>query len=85
MNSYYFFRWYNVNYKMAERLIYGFGKGCDFAKKSCKDYMEMKRNALVFLINTVYICIPIVTLGIHNLKLDIISSLSKYYESQLLL
>ncbi|KAK2181303.1 hypothetical protein NP493_402g05023 [Ridgeia piscesae] len=30
---------------MAEALLYGFGKGCDFAKKSCKDYIELKRNA----------------------------------------
>ena len=70
---------------MAEALLYGSGKGCDFAKKSCKDYMEIKRNALVFLFKTVYIFIPIVTLGIHYIKLDLISSLSKYYESQILL
>jgi len=65
MNSYWdwniisdiFFRWYKVNYKNAQPLIYGFGKGCDFAKKSCKDYMEIKRKALVFLVKTVYIVI----------------------------
>ena len=60
-----FFRWYRVNYKMAEPLIYGFEKGCDFAKKSCKEYMELKLKALVFLVKTVYIVTPIVTLGIH--------------------
>ena len=63
---------------MAETLLYGFGKGCDFAKKSCKDYMEMKRNALVFLIKTICIFIHIVILGMHYVKLDLISSLSKY-------
>ena len=32
---------------MAEPLRYGFEKGCDFAKKSCKEYMKMKTLALV--------------------------------------
>ena len=37
--------WYNVNYEMAGALLYGFGKGCDFAKKSCNEYMQLKRDA----------------------------------------
>ncbi|KAI0240867.1 Leishmanolysin-like peptidase [Lamellibrachia satsuma] len=37
--------WYRVNYKMAEPLLHGYGKGCDFAKKSCKEYMQIKTNA----------------------------------------
>ncbi|KAI0222257.1 hypothetical protein LSAT2_026494 [Lamellibrachia satsuma] len=35
--------WYHVNYKMAEPLRYGFKEGCDFVKKSCKEYMQMKK------------------------------------------
>jgi len=38
---------------MAETLLHGFGKGCDFAKKSCKEYMQRKKDALVFLVKTV--------------------------------
>jgi len=45
---------------MAEALHHGFGKGCDFAKKSCKEYIQLKRDALVFLVKTFYI----LTLGI---------------------
>ncbi|KAK2182212.1 hypothetical protein NP493_361g00000 [Ridgeia piscesae] len=30
---------------MAEPLHYGFGKGCDFAKKSCKEYIQLRKNA----------------------------------------
>ena len=43
-----YFRWYHVNYRMAEALQYGFGKGCDFAEKSCKEFMQIKKKALVF-------------------------------------
>ena len=40
---------------MAEPLLYGFGKGCDFAKMSCKEYMQTKKTALVlYIINLFY-------------------------------
>ena len=52
---------------MAEPLYYGFGKGCDFAKKSCKEHIQLKRNALVFLVKTVYIFTYIVTLGLYHI------------------
>ena len=53
---------------MAEPLHYSFGKGCDFAKKSCKEYIQLKRNALVLLVKTVYIFTPIVTLCIQYIR-----------------
>ena len=53
---------------MAEPLYYSFEKGCDFAKKSCKEYIQLKRNALVLLVKTVYIFTPIVTLGIQYIQ-----------------
>ncbi|KAI0209622.1 Leishmanolysin-like peptidase [Lamellibrachia satsuma] len=37
--------WYHVNYRMAEALQYGFGKGCDFAEYSCKKFMQIKKKA----------------------------------------
>ncbi|OCT63246.1 leishmanolysin-like peptidase [Xenopus laevis] len=32
--------WYRANYSMAERLDWGRGKGCDFAMKSCKYWID---------------------------------------------
>lgn len=31
--------WYKVNYSMASPLNWGKGLGCDFVKKSCKDWI----------------------------------------------
>ena len=38
--------WYLPNYDMAEPLKWGAGLGCDFALKSCKEWMDtrMKEN-----------------------------------------
>ncbi|XP_006636416.3 leishmanolysin-like peptidase [Lepisosteus oculatus] len=35
--------WYRANYSMAERLDWGSGMGCDFVMKSCKFWMEQRR------------------------------------------
>ena len=37
--------WYLPNYDMAEELKWGKNLGCDFALKSCKDWMESRRAA----------------------------------------
>ena len=37
--------WYFPNYTMAEELKWGKGLGCDFALKSCKEWMESRRKA----------------------------------------
>ena len=58
-----YFRWYHVNYKMAEPLRYGFKEGCDFVKKSCKDYMQMKKAVLVFQFQFVLTFIHVMTWG----------------------
>jgi leishmanolysin-like peptidase len=35
--------WYLPNYALAEELAWGRGLGCDFALKSCKDWMETRQ------------------------------------------
>ncbi|KAG8432172.1 hypothetical protein GDO86_016711 [Hymenochirus boettgeri] len=35
--------WYRANYSMAERLDWGRGKGCDFAVKSCKFWIDQHK------------------------------------------
>ncbi|CAL8096180.1 unnamed protein product [Calicophoron daubneyi] len=35
--------WYYVNMSMAQKWTYGKGRGCDFVKKSCYEYMEIQR------------------------------------------
>ncbi|XP_053554020.1 leishmanolysin-like peptidase [Bombina bombina] len=35
--------WYRANYRMAERLDWGRGKGCDFAMKSCKFWIDQQK------------------------------------------
>lgn len=37
-------RWYLPNYDMAKSLKWGKGLGCDFAMKSCKDWIDTKRS-----------------------------------------
>ena len=37
--------WYSPNYAMAEDLKWGRGLGCDFALKSCKEWMESRAAA----------------------------------------
>ena len=34
--------WYLPNYAMAEELKWGKGLGCDFAMKSCKEWMDTR-------------------------------------------
>ncbi|XP_069838586.1 leishmanolysin-like peptidase isoform X2 [Dendropsophus ebraccatus] len=34
--------WYRANYSMAQRLEWGRGKGCDFAMKSCKFWIDQQ-------------------------------------------
>ncbi|XP_068102340.1 leishmanolysin-like peptidase [Hyperolius riggenbachi] len=34
--------WYRANYSMAQRLDWGRGKGCDFAMKSCKFWIQQQ-------------------------------------------
>lgn len=34
--------WYRANYSMAQRLDWGRGKGCDFAMKSCKFWIDQQ-------------------------------------------
>ncbi|XP_065336991.1 leishmanolysin-like peptidase [Cloeon dipterum] len=36
--------WYRANYSMAEPLAWGKGLGCDFAKKSCKAWMDSRED-----------------------------------------
>ncbi|CAG0880548.1 unnamed protein product [Darwinula stevensoni] len=36
--------WYYPNYEMAQELSWGKGLGCDFAMKSCKEWMDVKLN-----------------------------------------
>ncbi|KAL1130168.1 hypothetical protein AAG570_013106 [Ranatra chinensis] len=36
--------WYTANYSMAEPLIWGKNLGCNFVRKSCKDWMDEKRS-----------------------------------------
>jgi leishmanolysin-like peptidase len=35
--------WYRANYSMAQPLSWGKDFGCDFAMKSCKEWMDNKR------------------------------------------
>ncbi|XP_010146183.1 PREDICTED: leishmanolysin-like peptidase, partial [Eurypyga helias] len=35
--------WYKANYSMAEKLDWGRSKGCDFVMKSCKFWIDQKR------------------------------------------
>ncbi|XP_030065678.1 leishmanolysin-like peptidase [Microcaecilia unicolor] len=35
--------WYRANYSMAEKLDWGRNKGCDFAMKSCKFWIDLQR------------------------------------------
>nr|XP_020635222.1 leishmanolysin-like peptidase isoform X2 [Pogona vitticeps] len=35
--------WYKANYSMAEQLVWGRGKGCDFVMKSCKFWIDRRR------------------------------------------
>ncbi|XP_023338328.1 leishmanolysin-like peptidase, partial [Eurytemora carolleeae] len=37
--------WYLPNYEMAEELKWGAGLGCDFALKSCKEWMDSRQRA----------------------------------------
>lgn len=37
--------WYHVNYDLADNLSWGKNLGCDFVKKSCKTWMDMRRNS----------------------------------------
>ena len=37
--------WYLPNYEMAEELKWGAGLGCDFALKSCKEWMDTRQRA----------------------------------------
>jgi len=32
--------WYKANYSMAQPLSWGKALGCDFARKSCKEWMD---------------------------------------------
>ena len=34
--------WYRANYSMAQHLRWGHKLGCDFAMKSCKEWMDTK-------------------------------------------
>ncbi|GLH03905.1 Leishmanolysin-like peptidase [Gryllus bimaculatus] len=34
--------WYRANYSLAQPLFWGKGLGCDFAMRSCKDWMESR-------------------------------------------
>ena len=42
-----FHRWYQVDYSMADKFAYGKNRGCDFIKKSCNEYMSLKKKQLV--------------------------------------
>ncbi|KAG8547514.1 hypothetical protein GDO81_028138 [Engystomops pustulosus] len=42
ITQWFLFRWYRANYSMAQRLDWGRGKGCDFAMKSCKFWMDQQ-------------------------------------------
>ena len=35
--------WYMPNYNLAQPLKWGKNLGCDFVKKSCKDWIDAKR------------------------------------------
>lgn len=35
--------WYRANYSLAQRLDWGRGLGCDFVMKSCKFWMDQRR------------------------------------------
>ena len=41
--------WYRANYSMAQPLSWGHGFGCDFAMKSCKEWMDNKLARFVTL------------------------------------
>lgn len=36
--------WYKANYTLAQPLEWGKNLGCDFAMRSCKDWMDLKRS-----------------------------------------
>ena len=36
--------WYKPNYELADELKWGRGLGCDFALRSCMEWMERRRN-----------------------------------------
>uniref|UniRef100_A0A914WX98 Leishmanolysin-like peptidase n=1 Tax=Plectus sambesii TaxID=2011161 RepID=A0A914WX98_9BILA len=36
--------WYQANYDIAEPLSWGQGLGCDFAKRSCGDWMQLRKS-----------------------------------------
>ena len=36
--------WYKVNYSLAQPLEWGKNLGCDFAMRSCKDWIDLKRS-----------------------------------------
>ncbi|PIK55378.1 putative leishmanolysin-like peptidase [Apostichopus japonicus] len=36
--------WYHVNYDLADQLVWGRDLGCDFVKKSCKSWMDIRKS-----------------------------------------
>ena len=50
------FRWYDVDFTMAEELVWGRGQGCDFVTQSClqiiTDQFQQKYEGNVYVYNS---------------------------------
>jgi hypothetical protein len=61
--------WYRANYSMAQPLSWGKDFGCDFAMKSCKEWMDNKTLRWVLFADSYTPCTSISSQKLYRIKL----------------